>query len=476
MTAPKYTLHNGDSAEVLKQYPDNHFHSVVTDPPYGIEFLGKEWDSHTGTVELWKEVFRVLKPGGYLLAFSAARTYHRLATNIEDVGFDIKDQIMWIYGSGFPKAQDVGKQIQKKIDKSETLTDPEAIKWSGWKTSLKPAHEPIVMARKPTKLTYVENSRQHNCGALNIDASRLPFESDKDKHTASMGRAVEGINVGGGGDPIKNVENQPLYKQNDTGRYPSNVMGEITDYQKYFYNPKVSRAERHIGMETLPKPEDARYLANGCVLDNKAADIVYTTGDAMRELGGSYKNIKTAAGVKAVAHDADGKIMTQVTLQAMVEKRTSAATLNTLARDLGYKNEDGTPFTPGDKMFRTPEDMLLYVHGLGAHIIDRIGIAEYNKLTGGTTNHHPTVKPVDLMRYLVRLVTPPGSIVLDPFNGSGSTGMAVVAEGSEYVGIDLDPNFITIADKRIAKYIEVGYKVPTLKEQSRPGLPGHLFG
>ena len=132
----QFTVKQGMNQDILKSYPDNHFDSVVTDPPYGIEFLGKDWDSNTGAIDTWKECFRVLKPGGHLLAFSAARTYHHLATNIENCGFEIRDQLMWIYASGFPKAQTV---------KNHT----------GWKTALKPAHEPIVMARKPVSYTHL---------------------------------------------------------------------------------------------------------------------------------------------------------------------------------------------------------------------------------------------------------------------------------------------------------------------------------
>ena len=235
--------------DILKSYPDNHFDSIVTDPPYGIEFLGKDWDSNTGAIETWEQCMRVLKPGGHLLAFSAARTYHHLATNIENCGFEIRDQLMWIYASGFPKAQDIGKAIQKRQGVQETkdyewnrpvkggrgngdlgkgkfvgdaevvATSPEAQQWSGWKTALKPAHEPIVMARKPFKGSAIDNVLAHGTGALNIDASRVEWEQD------------------------------------EAGRFPSNVFGEIEDYQKYFYCPKVSRAERHIGFESVPQPE-----------------------------------------------------------------------------------------------------------------------------------------------------------------------------------------------------------------------------
>ena len=219
----------GNNIDILKQYPDNYFDSIVTDPPYGIEFLGKDWDSNTGAVETWAECFRVLKPGGYILAFSAARTYHNLATNIESVGFDIRDQLMWLYASGFPKAQDMGKAIQKKqgVEKSipqsgtnafgkkdgkftvggdqfggmtatyehdkkdEVIpTSPEAKQWEGWGTALKPAHEPIVMARKPFKGSCADNVLKHGVGAMNIDATRVPFGKDDDPNATTSAAMV----------------------------------------------------------------------------------------------------------------------------------------------------------------------------------------------------------------------------------------------------------------------------------------------
>jgi site-specific DNA-methyltransferase (adenine-specific) len=294
---------NGNSAEILKTYPDNSFDCVVTDPPYGINFLGKAWDSNTGDKEVYEQCLRVLKPGGHLLAFSAARTYHHLAMTVETVGFEIRDQIMWIYGSGFPKSQDIGKQI----DKRNKTTDSE---WNGWGTSLKPAHEPIVMARKPiTEKNIATNIQTYSTGAINIDATRI-------------------------GD-----------------RFPSNVLGEIEEpYQKYFYCPKVNRSERHIGcdMENAPRPG-----SNG-------------------HGGGIYEN-------------------------------------DTWAESLQNVN---------------------------------VSSSEHNT--------HPTVKPIELMKYLIKLVTPPNGHILDPFNGSGSTGCAAVELGFDYTGIELDPNYVAISTKRIS--------------------------
>jgi DNA modification methylase len=333
-----YTLHAGNSAEILKQYPDNHFDCVVTDPPYGIDFLGKSWDNNTGDSNVYAECLRVLKPGGHLLAFSAARTYHHLATTVERAGFEIRDQIMWIYSSGFPKSQDIGRQIQKKLGVKETeilsggggylqdncpgdnkdttsrlktfesikITDDLAKDWSGWGTNLKPAHEPIVMARKPlSEKNIKENCLKWNTGAINIDATRIQADD---------------------GEP----------------RFTANVIGEITEYQKFFYCPKISRAERHMGFDLSKVPTDpAGMLENGHYTANKQ---------------------------------------------------------------------------------------------------------EFSKNSG---NNHPTVKPQALMEYLIKLVAAPNSIVLDPFNGSGSTGMAAVKLGHQYVGIDLDPQYIEISERRI---------------------------
>ena len=434
----QYTIKQGNNIDTLKEYPDNHFDSIVTDPPYGIEFLGKDWDSNTGAVETWAECFRVLKPGGYLLAFSAARTYHNLATNIEGVGFEIRDQLMWLYASGFPKAQDIGKAIERregkrqkhnikdsrpdysvhpkthcpvcnltgngtnwqKCDKAECPQKeiPCENEWAGWKTALKPAHEPIVMARKPFKGSCVDNVLKHGVGALNIDASRVSFEDKVDsKQTKGWSNKAKGKAThkyfDGNTDNTKTDYDQ-VDTFSDQGRFPSNVLGEVEGYQKFFYCPKVSRAERHIGFETKDIPAPFGDV-KGCYVDGERFAVkhqeyqgIYTTGDAMRELGGHWENQKTAAGIKAVAVDKDGNTIPQVTLQAMVESKASG-------------------------------------------------------------NNHPTVKPVELMKYLVKLVTPAGGKVLDPFTGSGSTGMAAVELGYDFTGCELDPDYVNIAETRI---------------------------
>lgn len=330
-----YNLINGNSAVELAKFPDNHFDSVVCDPPYGINFLGKDWDANTGEEEVYRQCLRVLKPGGYLLAFSAARTYHHLAMSVERVGFEIRDQIMWIYSSGFPKSQDVGRQIQKDLGVKETrtiythdlraggllekkgataleqvvATDDAAKEWSGWGSALKPAHEPIVMARKPLSGTIKDNVREWGVGAVNIDATRIETDEVLVYPAGGLQRTTYSQS-----EPNKRTdEGEKVMTTNDKGRFPTNVIGEIEGYQKYYYCPKIGKAERNIG----------------------------------------------------------------------------------------------------DK------------------------------------NTHPTVKPVDLMSYLVKMVTPQGGHVLDPFNGSGSTGMACAQHGYQYTGIELDPEYYQIAKSRI---------------------------
>jgi len=381
------TIINGDSAEVLEQFESNTIDAVITDPPYGIEFLGKEWDKNTGAIDIWRECLRVLKPGGHLLAFSAARTYHHLATNIEQVGFEIRDQIMWIYASGFPKAQDIGKAIDRRLTKQKTdiraeynggkhgpknvdlgmqgvrcpvckrdsnarynckdtecgmvykAQSPEARQWSGWKTALKPAHEPIVMARKPMRGSTIDNVLEHGVGALNIDATRIATADTRSGGANGVSRLTFGEGA------TSNEDSFRPYTPNEQGRFPSNVVGEIPDHQKYFYCPKVSRRERHRGFE--------------------------------------QHNIPT-----------------------------------------------------------NPEGML--DHNGGTRYVDG-GNKQHN-----AGNNHPTVKPVELMKYLVKLVTPQGSHIIDPFSGSGTTGMACRELGRSFTGIDLDPNYCAIARKRIA--------------------------
>ena len=406
-----FKIIQGDNRDTLKTLADNSIDAIVTDPPYGIDFLGKSWDANTGALETYQECLRVLKPGGHILAFSAARTYHHLAVTLEQAGFEIRDQIMWIYSSGFPKSQDIGKSIERseqkiknkslmipatnsnsvsintkcsKCDKPHgtiTLTKkcehsdcpvlaklkPADNEWSGWGTQLKPAHEPIALARKPIKQSIAKNCQTWGTGALNIDATRVPYENQKDIDTylnnkrgpMERGNDEDGKNIRmfNGETGFKAVKREVTVEQDlpELGRFPSNVIGEIlqADYQKYFYCPKVSRRERHVGFDF----------------------------DTMPTIG----------------------------------------------------NNNGNPMgqLAGDK---------------------NSALKDVEKNTSDKGNNHPTVKPIELMKYLIKLITPPGGTVLDPFNGSGSTGCAAVELGFEYIGCELDPAYVDISLKRIAAW------------------------
>ena len=161
-------LLKGNNIELLKSLEDNSVDSIVTDPPYGLSFMNKKWDYDVPSVEFWKEVYRVLKPGGHILSFGGTRTYHRMVVNIEDAGFEIRDQIMWLYGSGFPKSHNIGKAYDKKIEITKGQSE-----WEGWGTGMKPANEPIVLARKPFKGTVVDNVIEWGTGGINIDGCRV---------------------------------------------------------------------------------------------------------------------------------------------------------------------------------------------------------------------------------------------------------------------------------------------------------------
>lgn len=301
---------------------DCSVHSIVTDPPYGIEFMARKWDYDVPSQEIWEECLRVLKPGGYLLAFAGSRTYHRMAVRIEDAGFEIRDQIMWIYGSGFPKSLDVGKAIEGKLThgssntqdfhklkgekiksnlgyhktnaelmyrgndyngRHEYVANPqfttnEAKEWKGWGTALKPAHEPIVMARKPlVEKTIAENVLEWGTGGINIDDSRIEITHDdninnKNPHTKGGFGYGDAYIYG----KSKGVEHYDFSK----GRYPANVIhgGLQEDWSRYFYTSKASKTDRNEGVEKnahpTVKPTDLMlYLTrlitpkNGIVLD-----------------------------------------------------------------------------------------------------------------------------------------------------------------------------------------------------------------
>jgi len=419
----KNTVIHGKSEDVLKDLPDNCIDTIITDPPYGLSFMGKKWDYQVPDVEVWQECLRVLKPGGTLLCFAGTRTQHRMAVNVEDAGFILKDVIMWLYGSGFPKATDISKQLDKgherkvvgtgtagkgfnkvkgfgenttkggeattEWDVTEPVTD-EAKLWDGWKShGLKPAYEPILVAMKANEGSYANNALVRGVSGLNIDAARIPFESEADKKSAVFGRGTDilGGNYVGGEHGTGETNILP----DDKGRFPANVIldkeaGEMLDEQTGLVGGDARESK---------STYDKGAWGN---MDAVSSNALYN------DKGGASRFFYCAKASKA-------------------EKNAGLVGMAEKIKDPEYRQPTGNA-------------MVDRIHGCGKKL----------------KNHHPTVKPLDLMEYLCKLTsTPTGGIVLDPFCGSGSTCKAAYNVGREYIGIDREVEYCEIARKRIAE-------------------------
>lgn len=468
----------GDCVEQMREMDEGSIDAVVCDPPYGLEFMGKEWDrldagadvrqpddedfhrsgagpfdrakvrhgydTSIAAMQEWHhawatEALRILKPGGHLLAFGGTRTYHRLACAVEDAGFEIRDSLIWLYGSGFPKSLDVSKAIDKAErgvpQGGADPTSPNAGKyrtqategkrgqgdsgqgygagpgqfmaeqgerdnrelsaaaqpWNGWGTALKPGHEPIVVARKPLSGTVAQNVTEHGTGALNIDGCRIGT-SDRLIAGGDMG-TLPGDEREGAAAGMFNGDAPNTYEQNTAGRWPANVA----------LSPEA------------------------------AAELDEQTGE--RPGATSFSRPKEYGATSYQVGDAE--------LQAGYDDRGGASRFFYCAKaSRGERNAglDGLPkLKSADAGYGSIQEPKL----------DRAAPRE-NWDPHQTANTHPTVKPIDLMRWLVRLVTPPGGTVLDPFTGSGTTGCAAVLEGFEFIGIEREAEYATIAEARIA--------------------------
>ena len=396
----------GDCIEKLKELDDCSVEAIITDPPYELNFMNKKWDN-TGiayNVDMWKECLRVLKPGGHLLSFGGTRTYHRMACAIEDAGFEIRDMLEWIYASGFPKNMNIGKAYDKVMGNERKVFPNPLIKkqtgqeqtasmgakkatltvskgnssHEGLGTALKPAHEPIILARKPlSEKTIVENVIKYDTGGLDIDKCRLPISKST----------------------IKNLA------YSNTEEYDKNKLTEW-DIQKY-------RKENYINTE-------GRFPANVLVTDNALGDnSVYFDIDAWNEKNGLLQFSK--AGKKE--------------------------------RNNGCENLNNIKYTAGNysqiPICKTCNKTL---NGTNDHS-NCSGEVYYREMSSKNTgNHHPTVKPLALIKYLVILVSREGQTVIDPFMGSGTTGIACKLLNRNFIGIELNEEYIKIAEARINYY------------------------
>jgi site-specific DNA-methyltransferase (adenine-specific) len=424
-----YKILHGNNLDILPTLPDNSVDSIVTDPPYELGFMGKKWDSSgiAYSVELWQQCLRVLKPGGHLLSFGGTRTYHRVAVAIEDAGFDLRDSIAWLYGSGFPKSMDVAKAIDKqsgyqgKVVGSEIVDvgmqggsmhagrgtklaereikqlSPEAQQWQGWGTALKPAFEPVIVARKPIEGTVANNVLKWGTGGLNIDASRIGTEQRINPPTSANANRVA---MGEYWDP----EAQPTTVQ---GRWPANLI--LDEYTAELLDEQSGQSASKSGGRS--------------------------TG---RNFGQEFEDASQKDRERTGHTDSGGA--SRFFYVAKASKRD---------RNEGL---DDMPLRKSDQ--RSDK-----AAGIWA------------EMEAPKQNFHPTVKPTALMQYLVKLVTPPGGTVLDPFTGSGSTGKAAILEGFDFIGIELTEDYWPIIEGRL-KHAEA--KVAEAKE-NQEAQPQGLF-
>ena len=477
----------GDCLDKLKELEDNSVDSVVCDPPYGLSFMGKKWDYDVPSQEIWEECLRVLKPGGHLLSFGGSRTYHRMAVRIEDAGFDIRDQIMWIYGSGFPKSHNIGKSIdkmqgnhrevigetkgkgyssiqEKNIEQGNrpyvdglpyeradrTLTKGNSI-GEGWGTALKPAHEPIVMARKPIEGTVANNVLEWGVGGINIDGCRVGTDDKLARPINEANNNVYG-NYASFGNNVEPTE----------GRFPANIIFECTcekviegDKGEIKYS-SGSRDNVNLTHEWgYNDIQRTNYTDTGnihtdpncpCyILDEQSGNKKSTKRGAHNNKKTEHTNTYTPSNALYSDDNTYGD-------EGGASRFFYCPKANKKDRDQGVEyvgqivkgRDDGQDAMSNPFKLR-PAIGATYA---GNQTTSKIG-ANPNKPTEPRANIHPTVKPTELMKYLIRLVTPKGGVVLDPFMGSGSTGKAAVLEGMEFIGIEREREYFEIAEQRI---------------------------
>ncbi len=399
-------LYQADSRSALSYFPESSIDSIVTDPPYELKFMGKSWDGSGIAYSdiLWKQAFRVLKPGGHMLAFGGTRTFHRLAVAIEDAGFEIRDCIMWVYGTGFPKSMDIGKAIDKATGVEREVTgrakgigsnsgesrygwnDPadttdrryfdttapatEAAKqWDGWGTALKPAWEPILLCRKPFNGTVANNVIEHGTGGLNIEASRIETREEGGRPLLEVHALRPEVEYSGNsleGRVDGSLQSSKAAGSTYKGRFPANLIHDGSDEVLELF-PTLGKSRGG---------QDAKITGWG-------------------EGTATGKGTRTA--IKGV--------------------------------DPGYGDSGSAA---------------RFFYSAKASKSDR----------GGPSNTHPTVKPQSLTSYLCKLITPPNGIILDPFLGSGTTGVVCPPLGFQFIGIELELSSLQIAIERIQASVD----------------------
>jgi len=434
----KSKLLQGDCLEVMRQATPNSVDTIITDPPYGLSFMGKKWDYDVPSIEVWKECLRVLKPGGTALIFAGSRTQHRMAVAVEDAGFILKDCIMWLYASGFPKATDISKQLDKgherkvvgykepfgregrktkgkaKFESEGWETDtkvaleepatPEAKLWNGWKShGLKPAYEPILVAMKPNDGTYAENALKYGVAGLNIDGGRIGVDdSEKESFAKEWDREQSKSAEKGGVAMNKGLMAKDLNSFRPTGRFPANCLLSCNCEDDKNHNPdcpvKMLDVQSGVSKSNVRVSEDKDIKKSTWSLGRSG-----TTPRGVNDKGGASRFFYIAKASKR-------------------------------ERNMGCEGLEEKQTTGGGGINNTPDDVC----------------GKYGSIKAPGKNHHPTVKPLKLMEYLCTLTkTPTGGVVLDPFMGSGTTGIACRNTGRDFIGIEKEPEYFEIAKRRI---------------------------
>jgi len=401
---------HGDCLEEMAKMEAESVDAIVTDPPYGLKFMGKDWDHGLPGIPFWAEALRVALPGAHLLAFGGTRTFHRLTCAIEDAGWEIRDTLGWIYGSGFPKSHNLPPCSCGALTGGEHAPDCTRFtmkQWQGWGTALKPAWEPIILARKPLIGTVAENVLKYGTGAINVEACRVEVRGDDPVNKAKW-HISERTKYGKYDDQSHIGETRPMVPKG--GRWPANIIHDGSDEVVGLF-PQTTSGDK----KAVPRRKADGDGWGMSTYRDRAGD----SGSAARFF---YSAKASRAEREAGLEGMEGFAAKAATLNPYKTAQCNVCGSKTKAAG---QNQQGPSCGHQDWVW-----------------VEQLGHAK-------ARNHHPTVKPLALMRYLVRLVTPPGGIVLDPFMGSGTTGMAAKLEGFEFIGIEKEKDYHEIARSRI---------------------------
>jgi site-specific DNA-methyltransferase (adenine-specific) len=510
---------NGNNIDLLKQYPDNYFDAVVTDPPYGLGkepiaeevmkdwvakgyheisgsgFMGKEWDAFIPQPIFWKEVFRVLKYGGHVLAFYGTRTYDWGVMSMRFAGFEVRDCIQWLYGSGFPKSHNIGKSVDKLYGNEREIKDwgrsgknSKAFndyeyrinqeiystsgkyqitkgnsEWEGWGSALKPANEPIVLARKPLEkgLSIAENVLKWGTGGINIDGCRVGFKNEadykestqKNQHADFGTKPITNNTVYGDYSMVQPKNYQP------EGRFPANL---ILTHHPECELKGLKKVKSVSAYKSKDGYDNESIVFNGSLNSMKSDGYADENGNEtvenwnchpdcpiriMDEQSGinESKRAKRGNGIENGFHGSKAEYDTERGHSDIggASRFFYCAKASKSERNNGLNGFDNKP-----PMYESHRSNYENTKGI------ETPYAGAGRTGNDNRNNHPTVKPVKLMQYLVRMITPPNGIVLDPFCGSGTTGIACKLEGFDFVGMEQDAEYCKIAEARINNYQE----------------------